>query len=80
MRQGETLSEERGRQKSSRRQEERVKHNAEQESKSQDAHCRKVSQVELQEEQWKNAGDLNQKQEMLRQRAEPWLLWWQCVQ
>ena len=80
MRQGETLSEERGRQKSSRRQEERVKQNAEPVSKSQDAHCRKVSQVELLEELWKNAGDLNPKQEMLSRRVEQWLLWWRCVQ
>ena len=80
MRQGETLSEERGRQKSSRRQEERVKHNAEPESKSQDAHCRKVSQVELLEELWKNAGDLNQKREMLIQMAEQWMLRWRCMQ
>ena len=80
MRQGETQSEERGRQKGSLRQEERVKQDAGLKSKSRGAHCRKVDQVDLLEELWKNAGDLNQKQEMLRRRAEQWLLWWRCVQ
>ena len=80
MRQGETQSEERGRQKGSLRQEERVKQDAELKSKSRGAHCRKVGQVELLEELWKNAGDQNQKREMLIQMAEQWMLRWRCVQ
>ena len=74
MRQGETQNEERGRQKGTLRQEERVKQDAEQ-----GAHCRKVGQVELQEEQWKIVGDLNQKQEMRSRMAEQWMLRWRCV-
>ncbi len=80
MRQGETQNEERGRQKGTLRQEERVKQNAELKSKSRGANCRNVGQVELRVELWKNAGDQNQKQEMLIRMAEQWMLRWRCVQ
>ena len=80
MRQGETQGEERGRQKGSLRQEERVKQDAGLKSKSRGAHRQKVDQVELLEELWKNAGDLDQKQEMQIRMAGQWKLRWRCVQ
>ena len=80
MRQGETQNEERGRQKGTLRQKERVKQDAELKGKSQGAHCRKVGQVELLEEHWKIVGDLNQKQEMRNRMAVQWMLRWRCVQ